>query len=327
MGLPEKKSDQPTPAPLPLTIAGANKHIWAIGGGKGGVGKSLIASSLGICLARSGFKVVIIDLDLGGANLHTCLGAPAPSNSLTDYLKGRVPNFESLISHSEVKNLSFISGANDSLDIANLDGTLKDTLINAIKALPADYILLDLGAGTSKNTLDFFLLAEQPIISVLPEPTSIENAYRFVKSAFYRKLKLLEDHLGIKKILDEAMDHKNDFGIRTPFDLINHVAKVDPIAGKTFKAELNRMRLNVIVNQIRTNSDVEIGNSVKSVCQKYFGIQTNYLGYLDYDNAAWQALRKRRPVIIEYPYAHLVAQIQKITRLLLESSKSDSNSQ
>lgn len=325
MGLPEENIISSLPSALvPAPNAVSHKHLWAIGGGKGGVGKSLISSSLGICLARQGAKVTIVDLDLGGANMHTCLGASAPANSLTDFLKGRVPHFESLLTNTEVKNLNFVSGANDALDIANLDGKAKDNLVQAIKSLPSDYVILDLGAGTSKSTLDFFLMAEQPIISVLPEPTSIENAYRFVKASFYRKLKLLEDHLGIKKFLDEAMDHKNHLGIRTPFDLINHVAKIDPIAGKAFKAELNKMRLNVIVNQVRTSSDIEIGNSVKSVCQKYFGIQTEYVGYLDYDNAAWQALRKRRPVIIEYPYCHLVAQFQKMTRLLTDTAQNTS---
>jgi flagellar biosynthesis protein FlhG len=317
MGLPEQKnSTLITNVGAPTKGYSTYKHLWAIGGGKGGVGKSLITSSIGICLARLGHTVTIVDLDLGGANMHTCLGAPAPVNSLTDYIKGRVPHFDSLITPSEVKNLSFVSGANDSLDIANLDGQSKENLLQAIKMLPSEYILLDLGAGTTKNTLDFFLMADQLIVSVLPEPTSIENAYRFVKAAFYRKLKLLEDHLGIKSILDEAMDHKNHHGIRTPFDLINFVAKMDPIAGKSFKAELNKIKLNVIVNQVRTSTDIEIGNSVKSVCQKYFGIDTNYVGYLDYDNAAWQALRKRRPVILEYPYCHLVSQFQKITGVL-----------
>ncbi len=296
-----------------------NKKIWAFGGGKGGVGKSMITSSLGISLARMGHSVTIIDLDLGGANLHTSLGVAAPTNSLSDFIEGRVPTFEKLISPTEVRNLGFISGANDSLNIANLEGSSRESLMQAIKSVPTDYILLDLGAGTTKNTLDFFLLADQSIICVLPEATSIENAYRFVKAAFYRRLKILEDNLGMKKIVDEAMDHKNRLGIRTPFDLINYVAKVDPIAGKTFKLELSKMHFNLIVNQIRTNSDIEIGHSVKSVCQKYFGVNTEYVGYLDYDNAVWQAMRKRRPVILEYPYCHLVTQFLKITRALTEN--------
>lgn len=298
-----------------------SKVIWAIGGGKGGVGKSLISSSLGICLARTNAPVTIIDLDLGGANLHTCLGTNAPSNSISDFLQGRVKKFNDLTTPTEIKNLSFISGANDALDIANINNNFQETLLRGIYDLPSKYIILDLGAGTSQTTLDFFLIAEQPIISVLPEPTSLENAYRFVKAAFFRKLKSLEKQLDMKNVIDQAMDHKNSLGIRTPFDLINYVAKTDPKVGGLFKEELHNMKLNLIVNQVRTSSDIEIGNSVKSVCQKYFGISTNYTGYIDYDNAVWQALRKKRPVILEYPYSHLVTQFQKITKSLIETSE------
>ena len=55
------------------------RQIWSIGGGKGGIGKSLLAASLGWQLARLGKRVVLVDADLGGANLHTCLGLPGPS--------------------------------------------------------------------------------------------------------------------------------------------------------------------------------------------------------------------------------------------------------
>ena len=63
-----------------------NKKIWAIGGGKGGVGKSLVTANLSICLALMGYRVCAVDLDLGGANLHTCLGVNIPERTLSDYL-------------------------------------------------------------------------------------------------------------------------------------------------------------------------------------------------------------------------------------------------
>src|SRR5262245_38514757 len=76
---------------LPTTLSQSRiKQIWAIGGGKGGVGKSLVASSLAIALSRLGNKVVAIDLDLGGANLHTTLGVDLPRQTLSDYFNNRV---------------------------------------------------------------------------------------------------------------------------------------------------------------------------------------------------------------------------------------------
>ena len=68
---------------LSFGSAPRQRQIWSVGGGKGGIGKSLIAASLGWQLARMGQRVVVVDADLGGANLHTCLGLPAPTATMT----------------------------------------------------------------------------------------------------------------------------------------------------------------------------------------------------------------------------------------------------
>ena len=68
--------------------------VWAFGGGKGGVGKSLVCSAVATELARSGRRVVLLDADLGAANLHTLLGVVHPSATLDDFWSGRVANLE-----------------------------------------------------------------------------------------------------------------------------------------------------------------------------------------------------------------------------------------
>jgi Mrp family chromosome partitioning ATPase len=79
--------------------------IWAIGGGKGGVGKSLVTANLAICLALMGHKVAAIDLDLGGANLHTCLGVPIPDKTLSDYLSKKVRSLTELLTPTAIISL------------------------------------------------------------------------------------------------------------------------------------------------------------------------------------------------------------------------------
>src|SRR4051812_8546463 len=73
------------------------KQIWAVGGGKGGVGKSLIAANISIALARAGKKVCAIDLDLGAANLHTCLGIEIPQVTLSDFFSRREPDIKNVL--------------------------------------------------------------------------------------------------------------------------------------------------------------------------------------------------------------------------------------
>ncbi len=291
--------------------------IWAVGGGKGGIGKSFISSSIAMCLSRMGKSVTLIDLDLGSANLHTCLGLKIPKESLSDFLTGRVNELSKIAVPTEIQGLQFISGCNDALNVADLDQAAKQRLIMALRGLQTQYVILDLGAGTSETTLDFFLAADQKIVAVTPEPTSIENAYRFMKSAFYRRLRLAEGELGIQSLIEEAMDVRNQHGIKSPAELVRYISNVNPEAGLRLQTKIADFNLQFLLNQVRTHDDIEIGNSMKSVCRKYFGIESNYLGYIDHDNAVWQALRKRRPLMVEFPYSAIVGQFLRVTKTLI----------
>jgi flagellar biosynthesis protein FlhG len=290
----------------------------AIGGGKGGIGKSFISSNLAICLARMGHKVALVDLDLGSANLHTCLGLATPTMGLSDFVSGRAQSLSDLLQKTEVPGLSLIGGLNDALNIANLHESHKNRIIEEFPKLPVTHIVLDLGAGTSENTLDFFLAAQCQVLAVTPEPTSIENAYRFLKSSYYRKFQTAESTLGLQGLIEEAMDQKNRLGIKTPSDLVRHIAASDPAAGFRLAEVIKTFNVQVLLNQVRTRTDIELGFSVKSVCRKYFGIHAEFLGYLEYDNAVWQSLRRRRPVILEHPSSNLVGQFLRITKSLIQ---------
>lgn len=293
--------------------------IWAIGGGKGGVGKSLVTANLSICLALMGYKVVTIDLDLGGANLHTCLGMPIPEKTLSDYLTKKVRNLNELLTPTPIENLSIISGAQDDVGVANLKQMQKAKIISKIDSLEADYVLFDLGAGTTFNTLDFFLSADQGILTALPEPTSIENTYRFIKSVYHRKLNMVEDLLEVGPLIDQAMNAKISQN-STPADLIARVIEINPEVGHKLKMEIERLSPKLIINQVRTQADIDIGFSMKIICRKYFGINLDYVGFLDYDATVWQSVKRRKPLLMEFPNSTLVNNFDKIVHRLLNIS-------
>ena len=296
------------------------KKIWAVGGGKGGVGKSLVSANVAICLALMGNKVVAVDLDLGGANLHTCLGLPIPQMSLSDYVSKKVDNFADLLVSTPINNLKIISGAQDELGMANLKHMHKNQIIKKLSELDADYILFDLGAGTAFNTIDFFISADKGILVVLPEPTSIENTYRFIKSVFYRRLKMVEGISEIEPLINEAMNAKlSTGGTTSPADLIRKITEINPEIGRRVKEEMADFRPNLIINQVRSQADIDIGYSIQSICRKYFGIEMTFPGYLDYDQSVWQSVRKRKPLLIEYPNSKLVNNFDRIVNRLIES--------
>jgi flagellar biosynthesis protein FlhG len=232
--------------------------------------------------------------------------------TLTDLFSPDVKKLQELCVPTIIPNLSLISGAQDSLNVANLPHAQKQKLLNKLRQLPADYVILDLGAGTSYNTLDFFLAADVGILVVLPEPTSIENAYRFIKSAFYRKLKNIEYLYDARSFVDATMNRKNELGIRTPSDLLRSLEEQFPDVGSKVRSAINRFDIKLVVNQGRTETDTEVGFGVRNVCKKYFGFNVDYLGCLEYDSAVWQSVRRKRPLALEFPSSPLVPAMQKM---------------
>jgi flagellar biosynthesis protein FlhG len=298
-------------------VSGRTRQAWAIGGGKGGVGKSLIASSLAIALSRFGHKVIAVDLDLGGANLHTTLGVDLPKRTLGDFFARRSV-LQDCVTSTSIPNLSIISGALDAVGVANIGAQEKTEVLSRMRDLDADYLIFDLGAGTGENTVDFFLAADVQLCVLLPEPTSIENVYRFIKSAYFRRLRQTRYLKDVTHLIDMAMDAKNPLGIRSPSDLFAEVNKASPEAGLRLKEQIERFRPKLIVNQARTEVDIDVGFSVKTVCKKYFGIDMDYVGYLDHDNAVWQAVRRKRPLMLEFPNSRLVSHIERIVHYVLK---------
>lgn len=297
------------------------KQIWAVGGGKGGVGKSLISSSLAYSLAKHGIPTLIIDLDLGGANLHTVLGQSPPAKCLSDFLNGSVPHLQDCVVPTAYSNLSLIGGAKDDLKITELTEENKNRLLAQIKALPSQFIILDLGAGTSEYTLDFFNFATLGIITALPEPTSIENAYRFLKAAYYNRLLDEPMFAPIRPLVEAAMKPNNTMGIQSPQHLLNEVNFQHPALAIELKKAIKDFKPKLMINQIRSQTDVDVGFSMKSVAKKYFGIDFDYLGYLEYEPNVWQSVRKMEPVLSEYPHSRLATHVERIVNYLLKQAK------
>jgi flagellar biosynthesis protein FlhG len=295
-------------------ISGAKSVIVAIGGGKGGVGKSFISSNIGIFLANMGFRTVMLDLDLGAPNLHTCLGEQPPRANFHDYLSGRVESLEETAVSTQIPKLRLITGANDHKERANITLLEQNRLMSAIYNLESDFTILDLSAGTHTSTLDFFLMAHRHIVTVAPDPTSIENAYRFMKAAFFRRIKCFERELQLESVISSLMSELEKNKIKFPSDLLATIAHVEPQKGHEFNSMMNRLCFELVINQSRSSKDIQLGHSIGSVAKKYFGVPVHVLGAIDYDNAVWNALRKRRPLLLECPHSSLYMQLLGIAR-------------
>ena len=167
-----------------------------------------------------------------------------------------------------------------------------------VQQLDADFAILDLGAGTHTNVLDFFLVSDHGLLVLVPEPTAVENAYRFIKAAFWRRMRNVAQVYGYEPLLRSVMDGAT---FRSPVELVETVSRKDPEAGANLARQLSAFRPRLVVNQARTAQDAEIGRAVVTAWRKYFGLEMDYLGYIQYDDEMWRTLRARRPFLIERP--------------------------
>ncbi len=299
----------------------SQRQIWAVGGGKGGVGKSLISSSIAFTIARLGFPVIAIDLDLGGANLHTVLGQAPPQKCLSDFLHNPNLSLMDCVVETSYPNLKLIAGAKDDLNVTQLNEEKKYRLMHEIQYISGHFVVLDLGAGINQYTLDFFNLADTGIVTVLPEPTSIENAYRFLKAVYYHRLRQNPKFASIHSLIDAAMTSNNPYGIQSPSDLLNEVAFQNKELAAELKVAIKEFRPKLILNQSRSQTDIDVGFSMKSVAKKYFGIDFDYLGYLEYEPNVWQSVRKMRPILAEYPNSRIALHMERMCNYLIRQAR------
>ena len=275
-------------------------EIFPIGGGKGGVGKSFIAVNLGALIARRGYRVVLVDLDLGASNLHTFLGVKNPKGGINSFLVKSVESLEQVAEPTPFSNLSFISSVHCSMEIANLYHAQKMKLINAIKALSFDYIILDLGAGTNFNTLDFFLASDQGIFLCTPEPISVENAFRFIKAAYLRRLKQIIQLDSFQKIIKRA-DLESDRRQLGNADIIDILLKSDPDRESILREKINRFQFGFIINQFRKNTDPALGKKMEMMCNRHFYSKFRFLGNVHFDERVSESILKRTLFTLQYP--------------------------
>jgi flagellar biosynthesis protein FlhG len=294
-------------------------RLIPVGGGKGGVGKSFIVANLAAAMARAGKRVVVVDGDLEGANLHTCVGVSRPRISLADFVAQREEDLGKLLIETPIPNLQLIAATDGNLATPQPNHSRRLLLMRSLHNLSVDFVFIDLGAGTHAAVMDYFMIGENGVVVVAPEPTSVENAYAFIRAAFYRRLRLAMASHDMREIVTMAMDQRNERGIRTPLDLLREIQTLDPTEGSRFVETMRAFRPRLVINDVRTAEDIKLGFSIRSVCRKYFGIDTEYLGYVNHDRAARQSVRSRRPLVDAYPRSDAAIYISRIARKLLDS--------
>ena len=253
--------------------------------------------------------------------MHTCLGMETPARSLIDYLSEKVLSLSDCITPTPYSNLYLISGAQDSLDMANPSYSQITKLVQGIRQLEADYIILDLGGGTNHQIIDMFNQADRGVLVALPEPTSIENTYRFIKHAIYRKFKKVIEHPGVRSYLQNITLNKESSQQISPAQLVQKIALINSEAGAVLDREINSLQLTLVLNQVISNRDIRLGFIMKDSCQKYFGVTIRYVGAVDSDKSVLLSSRERKPILLYNPFAAASRGIRQVTDNILNGEQ------
>jgi len=304
------------------------RKVWPIGSGKGGVGKSFITANLGLALAEiiseEKERVVLFDADLGGGNLHTFFGIKDPPFTLQDFISKRKEKLSQIMLETPLQNLKLISGTSGVLSIANPRYGTKMRLLHHFKDLKADYILLDLSAGSSYNTIDFLSLSSEAIVVTTPEPAALLASYGFIRSALYRKLtRFLRKQPLILPLIVEAMNRNGRWKRATIDQLIDSAGRVDKEVAWQILALVSNFKVYLILNMVGNNRDISVGEKFRLVTRRYLHCDLYYLGHVVWDEKVRKAARQMSPLLLEYPHSKASRCIYLLAQKLLNEGKQD----
>ena len=283
-------------------------RIIPVASGKGGVGKSLFSVNLAIALAEAGNRVLLADLDLGASNAHTVLGLRAVPKGIGCFFSDSDASIDNLILDTEYSNLRFLPGEGEMPGLANIRTSQKNRLIRQLRKQEADYLILDLGAGTSMTTVDFFLLSSEGILITTPNLTAILNAYLFLKNAVFRLLSrsFPRKSPGRAVIEEISADPGALQRIYLP-TVFEKLKTADPENFERFNRLYRVFRPKLIMNMVEKPKDNLKAQKIKVSCQQYLGLELDHYGVIYKDHLQDIALASRLP-IIRYKRESLIPQ-------------------
>ena len=292
------------------------RNVIAVGGGRGGTGKSVLAVNLATYLAQLGRTVVLIDADPAGAELHSMLDVQLPQAS--PRAPEETPDPEDLGTPipTPIPGLLLLPQQYAPGSTVPLRPGRKPRWARGLRQLSVDYVLLDLGSGTAPATLDLFVGADLGVCVVTPEPPSVETTYRFVRALFLRRLRrtLIKDRFKMR-LVERAQAELP--ALPPPTDIIHCLTRYDTKLAELAADELAKLRPRLVVNGVRLRTDSDLGAAMHDMAERYLGVGIDYVGHVEQDDSVWLSVVRRRPLLIDSPTSKSARNMERIARRLL----------
>lgn len=279
---------------IPGKDDGAKRFI-TIGGGKGGVGKSLVASNLSLAMAQAGSRVILVDCDLGAANQHVLFGIDRPKPGIQGLLDRKIGSLEEGLTPTAHPNLQLVAGTGASVGAANINHGEKQRIIRRIRALDAQVVIIDVGAGVSFNVLDFFELGSQRLLVITPQVTSIQTAYSFLKGAVMRCLQHLSEKASELDLLAPAAKSGENEKVSA---ILARVRDQSPLLGEQIDKVLTHFGAQIVGNQVFDANQAGIFHAITRMIQDFLGITVPILGTVRASRRIRESVNLRKPMML-----------------------------
>jgi flagellar biosynthesis protein FlhG len=298
----------------PTHAAGAIRHtarqpsrrarIVVVASGKGGVGKTHISANLAIGLAVAGQRVLLVDADLGLANVDLVLGE-RPRADLGHVISGRMP-LDRVVQQGPA-GIHWIPGASY-LSADGMSDRRREDLLSRLSALETqhDFIILDAPAGIGRGVLHLAQQADHLILVTTPEPTAMMDAYALLKS------------------LGQMTETRTRAAARPPSSGPSD-AECPPAAGTTGLADAPRKGIEgdvrLIVNMVTHRADADqVQHRINAAARRFLGVPVGLLGFVYCDGHVMQAMRRQQPVVLAYPHSQAAWCIKRLAGNLIEAT-------
>lgn len=310
----------------------------AILGAKGGVGTSLFSANLAIYLATIGKRVVAVDANPAGSDLHATLGvgppiaryvAPTPAfgdddeglfagTELDSAMANTLPLREPM--EGPVPGLQLIDGGLSEPHRGSARRSSLRELHGRLGKQDADFAVVDLGSTATDAAVRFWCDAGHRLALTMPEPNAVTGLYRLVRRTFaHVALENIEDD-DDRRVLHAAFAEAGHTPI--PADIAALVQRESPALGHELRNRMGHFEFSFIVNQARLRADLDLGDQIGAAVRRRFGVHLKYLGYVEHDDAVRTTSRKRRPLLLESPGSRASRNIEKIARRLFAAGES-----
>ena len=291
------------------------KKIFTVGGGKGGIGKSILSVNLAAATALAGNTVVLVDTDLGSSNIHALLGVRHPKSGFHDFFTQEELDPNAYLLDTKIDNLKILSCAGDMPGITSLAPFFHHKILTFIVHVKADYVFLDLAPGSNHHTADFFNLGDRKIVVTTPEITSIMNSFGFLKATLFRKLSEKFDNKPyIRALIDYSMNPDPSEQINEIDEFKARLKTLHPPSVKVVEAITRDYKPCLVVNRVRKKRDLIMAENFITLTKKYLNIDVTMAGYIIESESVRNSVDEMVPFLFKDPESKPSEGLQDIIR-------------